>query len=143
MKSRWIGKADALAEKVAGLEVIAGAGLEVIVLQEHDPMAQVVAGMEKSARGCILVAWLGGKNPETKLTTLRIGSGYSVSVWLPARPNGDDLPPIDYLAEAIAEGIHGWVQPDGLIHPLLVTAVKPLPDPTFRVVEVTAEVFRV
>ena len=88
--SRWIGKAEALAERIRGLDAIVESALEVVVLQEHDPIGQVTTSFEKSARGCILVAWLGGRNPEPKPGPLRIGSGNSVTVWLAARPDGGE-----------------------------------------------------
>jgi hypothetical protein len=141
--SRWISKADALAEKIRSLEAVTTAGLSVIVLQDGDLMTAITAGFEKSAKGCILVAWLGGKNPDLQARTLRIGSGYSVSVWYPKRP-GERIP-VATLAEAIAEEIHYWVDPSpgALIHPLVVASVEPVANKEFQIVEIRGAFHRV
>lgn len=149
--SRWLARADAIKAMLEGQVVISSTGLAVLVHRKKNLESELAIEFEKSATGCVVIAWLGGTNPERKRKPLVLSASYSISIWLPERPAGtpqeglEELPDIDVIAEALADALHQWEDnsPGSKIIKMEVTDVSPIPDDNFQIVEIKAECPRV
>lgn len=142
--SRSLTKADAIAAHLATLPALSG--MDISVHREQDLLSQVNTAFEKAAgTGCVIVKWLGGKNPDRKSGQLRLGGRYSVSLW--TKPViADDETPADDLIEAMGGHLHGWVDTrQGVpVMRLEVDDIAIVPaDVGFLVHEILAEVSRI
>ena len=142
--SRSLSKADAIAAHLTTLSALDG--IHIAVNREEDLLTQVNCAVEKAAgQGAVIIKWLGGKNPDPKSSSLRMGAKYSISLWtLPALRDGA-APAADDLIEAIAAHLHGWYDSDPSVpvRRLEVLAMDLVPDaPGYLVHEITAEIAR-
>lgn len=137
--SRFLSKADALASHIKTLSALAA--MDVTVNRQEDLLTQVNSSFEKAAgQGCVIVKWLGGKNPNPKSSTLRFTGGFSISLWT-RQVLYDGETPADTLIEEIGEHIHGWRDPSAgaSIARLEVSEVHLVPDaPGYLVYELMA-----
>jgi hypothetical protein len=141
--SKWLDKADEIGEHLKGLPELEG--MAITVNRVEDLLNQVNQSVEKSAGpGVVIIKWLGGKNAEPKSTKLRMGSRYSVSLWMVQVLESHERTPDD-LIELMAESLHGW---DGgpvcnSARRLEVESVALVPDaPGYLVYEIIASINR-
>jgi len=141
--SRFLSKADSIAERLSTLDAIAG--LDICVNRQEDLLSQVNSSFEKAAgQGAIVIKWLGGKNPDRKSNKLRMGARFSISLWVQPILK-DDSTAADDLIEAMGEHLHGWIDPAAPTNLRLeVDDISIVPDaPGYLIYEILADIARI